>query len=72
MSMIRPARLRGVRTNKSDCRFPAGRDDSCEDHRFIPVNSLLASFGTSVKVAYHRSLRTSLKIVANVLVFVGY
>lgn len=30
MSMICPARLRGVRTNKSDCRFPAGRDDSCE------------------------------------------
>lgn len=30
MSMIRPARLRGVRTNKSDCRFPAGRDDICE------------------------------------------
>lgn len=30
MSIIRPARLRGVRTNKSDCRFPAGRDDICE------------------------------------------
>ena len=74
MSMIHPARLRGVRTNKSDCRFPAGRDDRCEVVRRSQIyTSKLATckFWDSVKGAYHRSLRISLKIVANVLVLVG-
>jgi len=74
MSMIHPARLRGVRTNKSDCRFPAGRDDRCEVVRRSQIyTSKLATFKfwDSVKGAYHRSLRISLKIVANVLVLVG-
>lgn len=58
MSMIRPTRLRGVRTNKSDCRFPAGRDERCEVVR--RSQSYTCKLATckcwdSVKGANHRS-----------------